>query len=875
MAEHSSEIAQLWEQAVDGYLSTSKRGSAAQRWKEPITTQADLDKLVDSHEAEFASFRRSRRKFWDILMATMRQLQTLGAVAQAAVQLSPFAPAAVVLEAGIFVISSGAAVADTYDALETLFRRIRDITDRLDEYLQGQLDKKLHKLVIRLLSSLLDIFSEAEAAIKRGRGKEMMRRVIGKENKIQTALDRLDELVQTEVALINAKTFATTQRIEHIVDNERDRGLLRRALCAEIAADNEAYGKTIENSRLSGSGDWILEEQLYKKWISKEFPVLWILGKPGTGKTYLASRILCHLRQDNDLGTASFFYIREGMNTQYTPEIILKVIAYQISQLNLAFRERAVKVCDEGQSLLLPETLWDSLFVKTISDDSTGPVIIVIDGVDEATPENQELIVKLAKQLSDLKFSAKHKPGIQLLLLGRPDLDYNVSNVWRGEKRRPKILHLQPSMSSKDVERFITKGVTERVTLLQKMRPASAKRLKREIIKTLRDSSDGMFMLAKLMLAELKDMNKPELIREALSKPPRGLDDMFRRVIARLGAIGGFDKKDLNEIIMWVACAQRDLLLGELDLVLKLRDLRQNGIVAIEDELRTRFGSFFTVMSFQDGSEDEDAAAEDAVSTTASETTLLDNISDEDTELGDYSDIGSDDDDDATGGASEAPSDDEEEDDEVPSNYLSATVKFSHASVGQHFRNAPVHQEIGMDMNFAQAHITLTCLKFLTDNIPKRKGREWRDPTLFEYAVNHFLDHFVEVDIEQLKTDHADTFQTLSQEVMFLLNDRTSIQRWFDALSNEYRFMRQFFSPATFVRLRTCGQVLATNKTSTVEEAGPKNATAPKSLLAPFAKYVVGAWLVFETCGKMMAILFLQAYLSLVCPVPTIVSTSF
>ncbi|KAH6613033.1 hypothetical protein C7974DRAFT_75113 [Boeremia exigua] len=505
----------------------------------------------------------------------------------------------------------------------------------------------------------------------------------------------------------------------------------------------------------------------------------------------------------------------------------------------------------------------DSLFVKTISDDSTGPVIIVIDGVDEATPENQELIVKLAKQLSDLKFSAKHKPGIQLLLLGRPDLDYNVSNVWRGEKRRPKILHLQPSMSSKDVERFITKGVTERVTLLQKMRPASAKRLKREIIKTLRDSSDGMFMLAKLMLAELKDMNKPELIREALSKPPRGLDDMFRRVIARLGAIGGFDKKDLNEIIMWVACAQRDLLLGELDLVLKLRDLRQNGIVAIEDELRTRFGSFFTVMSLQDGSEDEDAAAEDAVSTTASETTLLDNISDEDTVLEDYSDIGSDDDDDATGGASEALSDDEEEDDEIPWNFLSATVKFSHASVGQHFRNAPVHQEIGMDMNFAQAHITLTCLKFLTDNIPKRKGREWRDPTLFEYAVNHFLDHFVEVDIEQLKTDHADIFQTLSQEVMFLLNDRISIQRWFDALSNEYRFMHQFFTPATFVRLRTCGQVLATNKTSTVEEAGPKNTTDPKILLAPFAKYVVEAWLKFETCGKMMAILFLQAYLSL------------
>ena len=114
-------------------------------------------------------------------------------------------------------------------------------------------------------------------------------------------------------------------------------------------------------------------------------------------------------------------------------------------------------------------------------------------------------------------------------------------------------------------------------------------------MKTLVDSSDGMFMLAKLMPAEMKDMNKPELIREPLPKPPQCLDDVFRRVVARLDVMGRFDRQDLNELIMWVTCAKRDLLLGELDLVLKLRDLRQSGIVGLEHELKTRFGSFFSV----------------------------------------------------------------------------------------------------------------------------------------------------------------------------------------------------------------------------------------------------------------------------------------
>jgi len=866
MTEQSSELTQLWEQAVDEYLSKSKRGSVAQRWKLPITTQADFDNLIAQHESDFVRFRSSRKKFWDVLMATMGQLQKLGNVAQAAIQLSPFAPAAVVLEAGLFLISSGAAVADTYDALETLFRRVRDITDRLDEYLKGTIDQKLHKVVVQLLSSLLDVFAEGEATIHRGRGKEMMRRVVGKENKIQTALDRLDERVQTEIALITAKTFATTQRIEEKADNERDRGLLRRALCADAAADNEAFGKNIETSRLSRSGDWVLKEQLYDKWVQMEFPVLWILGKPGTGKTYLASRILSHIRQNS--GLASFFYIREGMNSQHTPEVILKVIAYQITGLHETYRERAVGVCKDGDSILNPETTWENLFVKPFSDEATKPVFVVIDGLDEATPHNQELVVNLAKKLSDLRSTTRKFPAIQLLLLGRPDLDYNVSNVWRGEKRRPKILHIQPSLSKSDVERFIKKGVTEGVPLLQKMRPGPSKRLRRDIVKTLGDSSDGMFMLAKLMLAEVKDMNKPELIRESLAKPPQGLDDMFRRVIARLDVMGGFDKQDLNELIMWVACAKRDLLLGELDLVLKLRDLRQNGIVGLEDELKTRFGSFFSVMSAEAEMEGEDEEDEDAASVTESETTLANSVSGQSSESEDELDADSEHDADSDGIESDRDRD-EDDDDDVPLNYFMATIKFGHASVGQHFRTAPLHRDIGMDLNFAQAHIALTCLRFLTDNIPKRKQRPWREPSLFDYSINHFLDHFGEVDLEELKSSHPDTFTSLSEEVLFLFRDRDSIRRWFHTLSDEYKFMCQLFSQSTCSRLRSCileSDIHGKETKTSLGEKPPKNRPLLELLLEPFAHYVVEAWLTLESCGKMFAVLFLQGFLSLVSP---------
>jgi hypothetical protein len=386
--------------------------------------------------------------------------------------------------------------------------------------------------------------------------------------------------------------------------------------------------------------------------------------------------------------------------------------------------------------------------------------------------------------------------------------------------------------------------VTESIPLLEKMRTGPSRRLKRDIIKNLGTSSDGMFMLAKLMLAEVRDMNKPELIRESLAKPPQGLDDMFRRVIARLDVMDGFDKQDLNEIIMWVACAKRDLLLDELDLILKLRDIRQNGIVGLEDELKTRVGSFFSVMSAETEIGSENEETEDAAFTTGSEPELTGSVSSESNRSED--DFDADSEEDAHLSSNEGDKDQDGNDEDIPPEYLTSTVKFGHASVGQHFRTATLYKGIGMDLNIAQAHIALTCLRFLTDNIPKRKLKPWREPNMFDYSINHFLDHFGEVDLEQLKFSHNETFTSLSEEVLFLFRDRNSIGRWFDTPSDKYKFMRQLYSQSTCSRFEVLfyqPTIHRKNALTSLEEESPTQRTSLELLLEPFAHYVAEAWL--------------------------------
>ncbi|KAJ2977048.1 hypothetical protein NUW58_g7926 [Xylaria curta] len=873
-----AELLQLWEEAVDEYSKKSKRESITGTWKTWVTADVDIEKLIEQHESDFSQFRKRRGKFWSVFKVTMTQLQRFGKVAQAGIGLTPFAPASIIVEAGLFLISSGSAVADTYDSLEELFEKIRDITDRLDEYLKREIDRKLRAVTVKLLCSLLDVFCEAKAAIRRGRGNELMRRALGKENKIQTTLDQLNTMVETEIALITAKTYATARRIDERAEADRTQELLRKALHTDVAVDNDAFHANIEASRIKLSGDWLLDEKLFGKWARMEIPVLWVVGKPGTGKTYLASRVISYLRQSPSPNATGYFYIREGMNTQHTPQIILKTIASQITGLHDAYRKLAIAVCQDDKSLFSPSSIWENLFVKPFKAETVTPrpLFVVIDGIDEATRENQELLIKMAKSLSDSRSHKRKLPAIQLLLLGRPEIDYDVSNAWRGEERRPNTIHLKPSLSKADVRKFITKGVDEGIPLLKKMRQRPSKQLRKAIIMTLSESSDGMFMLAKLMLAEIKDMNKPELIRQALAKPPLGLEDMFKRVITRLTVMGGFDKQDLNEIIMWVACAKRDLLLSELDLILKLRDPSQNGIVGLDEELRTRFGSFFSIShpefsvdNWEDGQSviGSNVSGRSAPSASGKNTELW---AEADTDSDAWADVEGEDEnsEDEYEGEDEDEDEDDYEDeyeDEyiLPDSFFATTVKFGHASVGQHFRTAPFHEGIGMDTNLAQGHITITCLLFLNGNTPKRNHGPWRRPDLFEYSADHFLDHLAEIQLEALRSLYPIEFKRLSNEIIVLFRARYYLHQWLEFVSDKHKFINQLFSQSICSRLQECIPKPTDEASADPDSRWLQQAKASsKFLFELFAKSLAGSLLRFRPRNQVLHVLFLRAYMS-------------
>ncbi|KAI1414376.1 hypothetical protein F5Y13DRAFT_197858 [Hypoxylon sp. FL1857] len=270
MAEGESRLTELWNEAVDEYLSKMNRKFDVEKLRAQASCSDDLEALIEDHKSKFSKFRTTHGKLISVFYSTMKRLRS---------------PA------------------------RLLKQVVQNVTDRLDEYFKGSIDKKLRRVIVSLLCSLLDVFYETEGAIRRVRGREMMRRVTGRENKVQSALDILDQMLQTELGLIIAKTYATIQRIDKKTDISRDQALLDQALSTNVALDMERLYIEIEESRLPQSGEWLLKQQLFR---------------------------------------------RESMQTQYTPSIVLTSIASQIAKTYDAYSKRATAICKDGSSLLSP-----------------------------------------------------------------------------------------------------------------------------------------------------------------------------------------------------------------------------------------------------------------------------------------------------------------------------------------------------------------------------------------------------------------------------------------------------------------------------------------------------------------------------------------
>lgn len=81
---------------------------------------------------------------------------------------------------------------------------------------------------------------------------------------------------------------------------------------------------------------WIFESNAYLQWLEQKRGVLWIKGKPGSGKPTIMKRIFQHLQKMESIERTDclvYFFQRRGSELQHSELGMLRTLLYRLLKL--------------------------------------------------------------------------------------------------------------------------------------------------------------------------------------------------------------------------------------------------------------------------------------------------------------------------------------------------------------------------------------------------------------------------------------------------------------------------------------------------------------------------------------------------------------
>lgn len=269
-------------------------------------------------------------------------------------------------------------------------------------------------------------------------------------------------------------------------------------------------------ARLDGTCDWIVSNDVFERWVkpgrlATEDRLLVISGTHGCGKSVLASSIVARLERGEQL--TLFFAFSSSDGSRQISEHLIRTILWQLLRetTNKESVDTVHRLILDGQPTI--SELWKAF--GCIASSLTKPVYCVIDGIDECIDYNDTIFIKSLETLEIC-------PNLRILLLGRP----YVIQAHAGNSGFAAI-ELTSAMLNQDVEAFINDEIAKSDIL-------SLPEFRKNVYKTLKDKSDGMFLWIRLMVDDLRKSSSKSEFGERLQKLPRGLEKAYQLLFLHL-----------------------------------------------------------------------------------------------------------------------------------------------------------------------------------------------------------------------------------------------------------------------------------------------------------------------------------------------------
>jgi len=333
-------------------------------------------------------------------------------------------------------------------------------------------------------------------------------------------------------------------------------------------------------THLKRTATWFFKGRILRKW-KRKGGILWVHGKPGSGKSVLCSTIIediAAMCEDGQASMAYFYFDFRNVDKQHLhdliPSLLIQLSAH--SHRHHDILSRLYKDHDDGKTQPSDIALVNYLKQMLLNHPSKRPIYLVMDALDECPdtsgiPSPREQVLQLVRELVDL-----HLPDLHICVTSRPQND--IRDVLEPLTSFRVSLH-DESGQKQDIVDYVKSVVYSDSEQIMKRWRVEDKDL---VIEMLSERAGGMFRWVFCQLEVLRYCFPSSLLR-SLNELPESLDETYERVLKEIKKP---NRDHAHRLLQCLVVAIRPLRVDELAEVLAVDFDDPEGIAKLNPSWR-------------------------------------------------------------------------------------------------------------------------------------------------------------------------------------------------------------------------------------------------------------------------------------------------
>ncbi|KAL5353705.1 hypothetical protein ACLOAV_001745 [Pseudogymnoascus australis] len=395
--------------------------------------------------------------------------------------------------------------------------------------------------------------------------------------------------------IILYRSFMTTiQELEKndvaVFKGDRRAEMKQISLLLGISQRPEADLVTVTDKQYKGSCAWLSDKAQFQDWLEvpktppdinpfknqssrSALQYLWLNGPPGTGKSVAAGHVIRYLQDCNS--HCCFYFFKHNSKTRSPLSELLRSLAFQMADSNFEVRKSFIAMIQNEECLNKDDytMIWRTLFMNRIFNiQFSQPQYWVIDAVDECSSKVLPLFFQMLAKIDS-------KVPLRIFITSRPG--GLVERLFEQEKLDKQEIRMDSGDSLRDIELF----------LRAKWRSFDNEELSNKLISDILKKSNGIFLWASLIMAQLEDAYSIEDMNDAFKNVPSEMNDLYTRILSEV--VESPSAEIAKAIMKWVICAPQPLTTTELKGAIQMDICRT--LTASESQLETICGHLIFV----------------------------------------------------------------------------------------------------------------------------------------------------------------------------------------------------------------------------------------------------------------------------------------